>query len=791
MGKTTVAVAAAHALSSDFDNSVYFVDLGTIGDETRVTHAVASAIGCFVQSQDPMQALLAFIADKRILIVLDNCEHVIGAAAALAERLVKGAPYAHLLTTTREALRAEGENVYLLLPLENPVDGPFLTAKEALTFPAVQLFVETAAASGHRPALSDEDAPVVVEICSRLEGIALAIELAASRVGAYGIRGIADLLNNRFRLLWHGRRTALPRHQTLQSMLDWSFNLLSEDEQKVLCRLSVFVGNFTLDAAGLVAAGMGADTRNVANLVASLVEKSLIWISRLDGVTYYRLLDTTREYAAEKLSESGEDNTAARSHALHYANYFSADLSALSAFDGHGLAADSPHTGNVRAALEWSFTEDGDTAIGIDLASRSASLFVSLSLLGECERWCERGLSALQDSDRGTERELALLEALAMSSMFTRGNSDEVRVAIERGLALAQALGNPQRELHLLAGLNIFATRIGDFRGALTVAERSVAVAGRAGEPAGIVMAEWMLGVTHHLVGDQAAAQRHCERGLEMAAASGHVDVHYFGYDHRVRALVALARTLWLRGLPERALKMAQQAIEAASARKHPVTLCISYIYTIPVFLWTGDLIAAEERIERLIELATRYSLAPYRAVGLALRGELMLLRAETAAGVQVLRDALTTLHSEKHHILATSFSRALAEGLAASGQFESAMATIRSALTLGVEGGQAFALPDLLRAQAQIMLAAPHPGMDAAEDILIRSLDCARKQSALGWEMRAAIPLARLWSQEGRADDARAMLSGIHQQFSEGFDTADLIEATHLLHELGTPRVP
>jgi predicted ATPase/DNA-binding winged helix-turn-helix (wHTH) protein len=254
MGKTTVAVSIAHALIDDFKGAVFFVDLGALTDPGLVPTAVASALGIMMQAQDPVLSLLAFLGDRKVFLLLDNCEHVIEAVAALAEPVVSGAPQAHILATSREALRVEGEHVHLLYPLDGPRSDVGLTAAEALTFPAVQLFMERAAASGYSSELNDADALIVAGICRRLDGIALAIELAAGRVSSHGIRGTAELLDNRFKLLWQGRRTALPRHQTLNAMLDWSYNLLQEGDKLVLCRLSVFVGFFTLKAAASVAA---------------------------------------------------------------------------------------------------------------------------------------------------------------------------------------------------------------------------------------------------------------------------------------------------------------------------------------------------------------------------------------------------------------------------------------------------------------------------------------------------------------------------------------------------------
>jgi predicted ATPase/DNA-binding winged helix-turn-helix (wHTH) protein len=784
MGKTTVAVWIAHALIDDFAGAVFFVDLGALTDPGLVPTAVASALGFMMQAQDPFLSLLTFLGERRVLLVLDNCEHVIDAAAALAERVVSDAPRANILATSREALRVEGEHVHLLYPLDRPLDEVGLTASEALKFSAVQLFMERAAASGNRAELSDADAPVVARICRRLDGIALAVELAAGRVSSHGIRGTAELLDNRFKLLWQGRRTALPRHQTLNAMLDWSYNLLGQRDKLVLCRLSVFVGVFTLKAA-LSVAGADANDADAADAVASLVAKSLISTSTIGESTYYRLLDTTQAYAANKLAECGEVDTIARRHAVYYSNYLGHDEVIQSKFSEHNLSGYSPHIGNVRAALEWAFSDRGDIAVGVELAACAAPLFVGLSLLDECRSWCEQALATLDEPGRGTRREMILQEALALSSMFTKGNSDEVRAAIERGLALAETFEDRDRQLQLLFGLNIFFTRIGDFRGSLTVAEKGVAVVGAVKNPAGLVMTDWMLGVAHHLVGNQAAAQRHCERGMAKAIELGQFNANFFGYDHRIRALVTLARALWLRGFSEQALGTAQQAIDEADRRDHPVSVCISLIYAGTVFLWRGDLERAADSIERLIAYAGRYSLAPYRAVGMALKGELTVAGGQAGAGLILLRSALETLHAERHTILVTIFASALAEGLRKAGHFDEALITINGAVAGAASRGATFDMPELLRIKGQILAAMPRPDRTLAANYLMQSLAVAREQSALAWELRSATALARLLSENGQREKARDTLSPVYGRFTEGLETADLRIARCLIRDL------
>jgi len=380
---------------------------------------------------------------------------------------------------------------------------------------------------------------------------------------------------------------------------------------------------------------------------------------------------------------------------------------------------------------------------------------------------------------------MILQEALALSSMFTKGNSDEVRAAIERGLALAETFEDRDRQLQLLFGLNIFFTRIGDFRGSLTVAEKGVAVVGAVKNPAGLVMTDWMLGVAHHLVGNQAAAQRHCERGMAKAIELGQFNANFFGYDHRIRALVTLARALWLRGFSEQALRTARQAIDEADRRDHPVSVCISLIYAGTVFLWRGDLERAADSIERLIAYAGRYSLAPYRAVGMALKGELTVAGGQAGAGLILLRSALETLHAERHTILVTIFASALAEGLRKAGHFDEALITINGAVAGAASRGATFDMPELLRIKGQILAAVPRPDRTLAANYLMQSLAVARGQSALAWELRSATALARLLSENGQREKARDTLAPVYGRFTEGLETADLRIARCLIRDL------
>jgi predicted ATPase len=320
-------------------------------------------------------------------------------------------------------------------------DDQGLTAAETLKYPAAQLFMERAAASGYAAELSDIDAPIIASICRSLDGIAPAIELAASHAGSLGIPGIAELLDNRFGLMWQGRRTALPRHQTMNAVLDWSYNLLSQPERAILGRLSGCVGDSTLEADLSIAADADIDEASATEAIACLLAKSLVSTTEIHASTGYRLLETTRIFAQTNLSKRRETNRTAKRHANVFSGFLQRDPLVQSRLGEHDLSAYAAHIGNVQAALQWAFSADGDVNVGVDLAAWSAPLFTGLSPLEECTQWCERALARLDAATGGTKQEMILQEAFALSSMYTTGNSDQVRAAIERVLALEGVCG--------------------------------------------------------------------------------------------------------------------------------------------------------------------------------------------------------------------------------------------------------------------------------------------------------------------------------------------------------------
>ena len=450
IGKTTVAVAVADRLSTVFD-AVAFVDLAPIENGTQMSAAAAIALGLNLRLQEnPVDEIAVAIEDRRVLIVLDNCEHLVDLAAAFIEALLGSAQGVTILATSRERLRAAGEWVHQLSPLEAPPETSTLSAEELRRYPAVEMFEERAAFALGGYQISDIDAPYVAEICRRLDGIALAIELAAGRLAGLGVRGLASSLEDCFAILTHGRRTALPRHQTLRATLDWSYQLLSPGDQAALRSLSVFNGSFTLeDAVFVMGPLIRSDEAN--DRLASLLDKSLVVARPEEWTARYRLLDTTRAYGQDRLEESGEAGPLRRRHAQRFLERCHAPRKVD---DEEALRQAMV---DVRAALDWALVRGSDIALGLDLTSAATPVFLQLSLLREHRKYLELALAhissatdpkSITDTALCTEMELRI--AVAWALYYTDGPDPAIDDHLLKARSIARKIGDKIQELRIL-----------------------------------------------------------------------------------------------------------------------------------------------------------------------------------------------------------------------------------------------------------------------------------------------------------------------------------------------------
>ena len=354
-GKSRLALEVARSVGEKFDDGVWWIDLAPLGGECFVPQAVAAALGVREQpGHDLTQTLARFLASRELLLVVDNCEHVIAASACLLRDLLHAAPRLRILATSREPLRSEGEQLWLVPPLSFPETNEALTPVHALQYEAVRLFDERARAALPSFVLSAANCQAVIEACRRLDGMPLAIELAASRVRALSAEQIAARLDDCFRVLSGGHRTELPRHQTLRAAIDWSYDLLTETERGMLRRLSVFVDSFTLEAAEEVASGLETDGADVVDIMSHLIDKSLVLVTDRQGAYLrYRLLETVRQYANQKLLAADDASRASMQHAEHYLRFAEAIEPSIntSARQARLRVLEREHS-NIRIALE-------------------------------------------------------------------------------------------------------------------------------------------------------------------------------------------------------------------------------------------------------------------------------------------------------------------------------------------------------------------------------------------------------------------------------------------------------
>lgn len=442
LGKTETALHVGRAVNDSSDTTVCFVELASVSDPALVVTTIASTLGVQeVPNRPLLETLVAYLKNKALLLILDNCEHVIMHAAEVAETILSSCAHVRILATSRESLRAAGEQSYRLPSLSVPSleKARSISATDAAAYGAIVLFADRARGIDHRFALTDENAPVVAELCRRLDGIPLAIELAAARVNQLSPRALVEKLENRFRILTGGERAARARQQTMRATIDWSYDLLSAQEQRVFERLSVFAGGCTLATATTVCVDEEIAEDDVLDLLSSLVDRSLLVVDFEGSEPRYRLLESFRQYASERLAVRGEQEIIAHRHAL-------ASLELAERLD-HGFyheprvvpALIRDERDNWRAALRWALTGGGDTALGQRLAGRLIILWQDFAPV-EGQRWLD---SALELVDEQTPTNvLASLKYAEASVAMSLGRHNVCLASSASAAALYRVVGD-------------------------------------------------------------------------------------------------------------------------------------------------------------------------------------------------------------------------------------------------------------------------------------------------------------------------------------------------------------
>ncbi|CAG9221510.1 Transcriptional regulator [Paraburkholderia sabiae] len=731
MGKTTVANAAIDRLRDDFEGRVVSVDLSVVQDSDLVCSTLLAALCEGRESASSMSEVCASIGHTRTLVFLDCCEHLIDGVAKTVEVLYRNAAGIYILVTSREIVNVDGEFVFRLPPLDVPPPTEVLKARDALNYSAIRLFVERVVQAGCHFELTDDNAQAVSRLCRGLDGIALAIELAARQMPTFGLVGILELVDKKSRLMWHGRRTAVPRHQTLGATLDWSYGLLTGLEQVCLRRLAVFVGCFTLEAAVAVIGANDIERTDVMKAINQLSNKSLLDVRLYEGAVRYFLLDTTRSYARVKMEEAGEIDELSARHASWYAARWLDDDAAEE--EEEATANRLAELGNLRAVLEWALIREQDLINGCKLVVSYAKLLLKKSMLGEARKWTEIALAKLGDDERGTLMELELTAAYGQALMFTSSDSEAVGRAYERGLSIAMSMGDAVRHDRLLCGLIMYLYRTSDFHGAFTFASEAAQWIAASGRDTSAVHS--MLAVALHMKGDIAASARLWEPVILSGKASGMAAVEpaELGVNPYLRALSGKARNLWLTGDSDEAERVADEAIECARSLRHSATRCVT-------LLWAGEVFAWQENWPRLREIADEYEavvqvngFTPYRFAVLGLRGQIAYADGRPGESISLLEGCIDGLVKCHYTMPASMFRNSLAIALCANGDARRAILVCDEAIRLIESNEDRLYLPTLLITKASAhRIEGEH---DASAACLREAFFVARRQGASVYE--------------------------------------------------------
>ncbi len=765
IGKTTLAARAAELLAPNYPDGVVFVDFASLSARAGAVEHLAALLQVPTAEAQATRGIVAFLAARQVLLVLDNCERVVDAMAPLCAAIAAQAHGTHILATSREPLAAAGEWVLPVGPLALPPPGRTLTPHEALTFPAIRLFAERAAATGANFALDDDNVADAIGVCARLDGLPLAIELAAARLNTLGLAGLRDGLDDRFAILTRGRRDADPRHRSLTAMVDWSHDTLSDTSRKVWRRLAVFPGAFSLDGAQAVAGSTPAGEADfsVVDAIGDLVSKSLLVADCNGDVIRYRLLETMRHYALRKLSDAGEAPLAHGRHARHCLARLRAEAprwgnAEYDAFERARVIAD------VRTALEWAFMPLGEPRMAIELIVASAPLWFRQFLVPELRDHLECAQAAarnLGDIDPLILTKLHL--ALGHSIFHTRGPGKPVHDALCQGIVHSIAAGETTLRFQLIWSLYGHAAMSGDYADVTRRTDEFRTLQRSAGTPRGEASMLDMMAMEATMSGRHADGVRHARAALEHPAVPrGARHDHAFVYDHHAAAGAHLARALFLSGCCDEALGVARETIERAAGIDRPYGLGYALVCAAcPIALWAGDRAAASRYVDQLTKLADGVARDMWQSIA---RGYREILAAADEGRNPIVADA------------------------ALPGYHQDTFATIHPALmTAAVRaramGAPVWSTPEILRIDGLRHLAAGDS--DAAHAAFRKAIDLAHEQGALVWELRAATSLARSFVAQGRHAAARDALAPVHARLTEGWTTQDATAATALLRDL------
>jgi predicted ATPase/DNA-binding winged helix-turn-helix (wHTH) protein len=781
IGKTTVAVEVARRVSRSFGDGSALVDLAPLTDARAIPMTLEIAAGLSNLGAPTLENIAAALSERRMLLIFDNCEHLVESVAAAVEVLIAGTKAVQIISTSREPLGVRGEKLRRVEPLGLPEDDAGHTTAEIRAHPAIELFEHRARAVLDSFRIDDTNAGLAANICRRLDGIPFAIELAASRVDAFGLADISAQLDARMGFLDVSASRKAPRHQrSLRDALAWSYDLLAQDERALLRQLSVFAGAFSLaDATDLV----GAERRREAVLgIGGLVAKSLLSVDVRGLEARYRLLEMTRLFAAERLAQEDDEGAWRRQHA----DLVKARLESLATeVTPSGAPAATRYIDDLHVALDWAFAAAPEAERAAALTLTAVPLWTQLSLHRECRRRTERALRLRREGPEKGAQDVALSGALGSAILYEEGPGPAALAALLAALGAARAPGDAEHELRALWALWSCHTNSGDYDGALAVAQDFTEAAGRSPIGDDALIAHRILGLTYYYRGEFGRARRHHEAMLgEYVPPPDGRDIRRYHFEQRVLAESIHSTILWILGFPDQARIVGDRSLGEAQSLGHPLTLTYALaIHLADIIGPFTDAEAARGDLRRLAEQADRFPWSPARMFLDTLQAMFEIRFGDAHRGVDRLEAALLKQRKARLWVGSTNALGFLASGYRRMGDFARARDAIEVALQQSRSHGELWCAAELTRFKGEIARDAGDP--DAAAEFFEAAIEEAQAQGALAWELRAATDLARLWSERGRKPDAARLLKGTYAKFSEGFETADLQAAAELLQSL------
>ncbi|ATU68074.1 ATP-binding protein [Piscinibacter gummiphilus] len=732
IGKTSVAIRSAESLQQTRGTQVAFVDLSPLISSDHVLSTMARSLGAAPDLPDTIQAITQSLVGRDMLLVIDNCEHVVESLAQPVMALLTALPGLRVLATSRETLRVSGEWVLRLSPLAVP-DAEGVSLTEALHWPAVRLLVGRAEAAGAGQ-FNESQGPLLARIARQLDGIPLAIELVAARLGGQSARDLAPRLDDHIRLFSISNRGAPPRHRTLAAALDWSIALLGEGELRLFRRLSVFRGRFDVDSALGVA--IDVDPEDAFDTLVSLADKSLVFFDGDDAVAPYRLLDTTRSYAAALLAQSDERVALLRRHATLMLDLMKEANVELQVLNEQAWGERYAYRLNdVRSALEVCLVQQPDVALAAALVTTSSPLWFHLSQVAEFRELAEAALRLVgQQPAPDTGMAASLNTTLVTALLQTAGVDDTLDARCDQALAGAIATGSPGLELKARWGRSTCDMFRGEYAAALAHADALAAFVAPWDDTTALVLSHRVSAMANHFGGRFAVSRCHSEEALAITHGSGRTQPNVVGPDAVVATQALLVRTLWIQGEGEQALAMSREAVARAEALGHAVSLCSALYGACVVALWAGDIPLAARWIHRMKDEAQRRGLLGWlRYAEWFVEGLLLSAGPDREAHVRDVATRLSSYDPPRQEMLLTFCLDWLDE---------------RVVERLARGEGQ-WCAPETWRAVGWRHERCGRT--DDAEAAYRNALDTARQLGAKAWEARALRSLADLLTNTGR----------------------------------------